>query len=221
MKWFNMKKILVICLFLISFLTQNFSQEIRQDFGAWTYIELKKKISKKWDFSGEYEYRLKDNLYQLRNNFVEFKLTRDLPNKWETSFYFRGISSPGSYKARITHTISKSIKFRDLTFKYRLRHDFQRSVFTPEVNFEAVLRNRLGVQYKWSKLPLKNSIFVEINNDYEASFLLVDRLRFKGASKIALTKELDLELSFLTQRKYHVAQPKRDYVVVMGISYEL
>ena len=61
---------LFLCFFFFS--KSAFSQDLRQDFGLWSYVEVKQKLSKKWDFSGEYEYRLKDNLNQLRNTFVEF-----------------------------------------------------------------------------------------------------------------------------------------------------
>lgn len=217
---YSFRSLLFVLLFTSFSLLVN-GQDVREDFGLWSSIEVQKKLSKKWDFSAEYQYRLKDNLYQFRNNFVEIKLTRDLPNKWTTSFNFRSIAAPGEYKLRLTHIVNKSYKVSRFTFKYRLRNDFEFNIFTDDENYAAVLRNRVGVQYNYKGMPLKNAFFVEINNDYESSFLLVDRIRYKGVFKFKLSKKVDLDLAYLTQRTYHVAKPKRDYVALIGLAYEL
>ena len=122
---------------------------------------------------------------------------------------------------RVSHTLSKSRKIGDFSLKYRLRNDLERSVLTSIADYEAVLRNRLGIQYKFDKVPLKSGVFVEINNEYENAFYLIDRVRYKAVLKYELMKDLDLELAYLTQRTYNTTQPKRDYVCVVGLSYKL
>ncbi len=219
-----MKRTLKICLVLSLVFCiggQIFAQDIRQDFGLWSSIGVKKKLSKKWDLSADYEYRLRDNLHQLRNTFVEIKLVRDLPKKWKTAAYIRATAEPDEFKIRFTHTVNKSFKINDFTLKYRLRHDVDRNVFQSDQNFEVRLRNRLGLQYRYKKSSLKSAFFVEINNDYESSFLFIDRLRLKGSLKYEISKDLSLELAYLTQRNYFVVEPRRDFVCVIGLSYEL
>ncbi len=206
-----------VFIIFIGFSSNVLAQNIRQDLGVWSYLEVEKKLSKKWKISGEYELRLRDNFNQLRNTFVEIKLDRDLPNKWKTAVYFRTTKTPDEYKFRVSHTLSKSVKISQISLKYRLRNDFEPTFFTER----SVLRNRLGLQYKFDEIPLKTGVYVEINNEYEQQFFLIDRLRYKGVVKYELMKDLNIELGYLTQRQYHVVEPKRDFVFILGMSYKL
>lgn len=220
----HMNKLLYRLLFLFvfcCFFTGAFAQNVRPDFGLWSFVEVEKKLSKKWDISAEYDLRLKDNLYQLRNTFVEIKITRDLPQKWKTSFMTRGVIAQDRRRFRLSHTLNKSMKFKAISFKYRLRHDVEWSDFSENLTPDVSLRNRIGVQYKRKKSPLKSAVFVEIKNDYEEQFFLVDNVRFKAQLKYKIIKELELTTGFIMQRNYHVVRPVSDRVIVLGLSYKL
>jgi len=211
----------LFCLFFTGASAQSNSQAIPEEFGMWASLKVKKKLSKKWDISAKYAHRRRDNLYQLRSQFVEVKLTRDLPNKWTTSLYVRPIQGPTESRLRFSHAFNKSIKIQKLSIKYRLKHDVEHSFVDEPAEWGVTLRNKIGLQYKLKKMGLKPAVFVEVNNDYEERFYLYDRLRFKGIVEYNVNDKIDLDLGYIIQQQYNKKNVRRDYVISLGLTYEI
>ena len=217
------KIVLVLCFCFVfsGAFAQTNTSNLQTEFGGWASLSFKKKIDKKWDVSLNLVHRRRDNLYQLRSNFVEIKLTRDLPNKWTTAVYVRPIQTAEENRIRFSHAINKSVKFSKLAIKYRLKHDLEHAFPDNSNVWDLTLRNKIGLQYKLKELGLKPALFVEINNDYEERFLDVDRVRFKGEVGYEINKKMEVELTYIVQQQLNVVYPRRDYILSIGLSYDI
>lgn len=213
--------LLVLSSFALS--AQNPHYIVENDFGLWSKIELDQKHNKDWKSSYSFAYRRRNNLSSFRNLFFEYAVNRDLKNKFDAGSQFRfTLDDNQEYTFRFAPYLVKAYRLKPITFKYRLKNDvdipFEQS---NGFDFRSRVRNRIEAEYERKKIPVSLDFSVEWFHRYDLSSIWFSNIRISTDVKYELTKDTKIGIGYFVQQEQNEAEPVRDHVVTVDVSYKL
>ena len=198
-----------------------FSQDLSQDFGTWTKVNLDFKINKKTSFTNKTELRTLDNSSQISQFYTQFSLNKKLNKKITTSFAWRLRLLNKEYSFLLANRFHNDLnlkhKISDLSFYFRLRTQIN---FTSNSSNELYERTRLKLKYKINK---KIAFYV-----YQELYFLLssseryfyDKTRFGTGIQYELNKKTDLEIKYLKINDINIENPNSLNVLGLKISHQ-
>ena len=197
------------------------SQDLSQDFGTWTKVNLDFKINKKTSFTNKTELRTLDNSSQISQFYTQFSLNKKLNKKITTSFAWRLRLLNKEYSFLLANRFHNDLnlkhKISDLSFYFRLRTQIN---FTSNSSNELYERTRLKLKYKINK---KIAFYV-----YQELYFLLssseryfyDKTRFGTGIQYELNKKTDLEIKYLKINDINIENPNSLNVLGLKISHQ-
>jgi hypothetical protein len=174
----------ILLLLTIFFITNVFSQtgeyvEVR-DMEAWSSVELKYKLNKKWAFGLQEQLRLKEDVSVVDSYFTQLEASYSLTNQFVLGGGFRYISSHDNKGAvqgydnflRFQIDAIYKHKINDFSFKYRLRYQNKNElgVSVSEGDYASQhIRLKAGIGYNIKGWKLDPKFSAEIYNHFEKS----------------------------------------------------
>jgi len=213
----------LLILFTITLSAQNPHYNVENDFGLWSKVEVDQKHNKDWKSSYSFAYRRRNNLNSFRNLFFEYAVNRDLKNKFDTGSQFRfTLDDNQEYTFRFAPYLVKAYRLKPITFKYRLKNDvdipFEQS---NGFDFRSRVRNRIEAEYERKKIPVSLDFSVEWFHRYDLSSIWFSNIRISTDVKYELTKDTKIGIGYFVQQEQNEAEPVRDHVVTVDVSYKL
>ncbi len=215
--------IALLLLFSFALSAQNPHYNVENDFGLWSKVEVDQKHNKDWKSSYSFAYRRRNNLNSFRNLFFEYAVNRDLKNKFDTGSQFRfTLDDNQEYTFRFAPYLVKAYRLKPITFKYRLKNDvdipFEQS---NGFDFRSRVRNRIEAEYERKKIPVSLDFSVEWFHRYDLSSIWFSNIRISTDVKYELTKDTKIGIGYFVQQEQNEAEPVRDHVVTVDVSYKL
>lgn len=232
-----MKYLLIYIFILIPF--KSYSQY--DDFGVWSSIGVNYKLIKNFEISYKLGYRTEENSRYTKNVLNELSLSYELFKYAEFGLEYRH-----SFSRELNNTYRKENRLApNLSLKYKINKDLDLDLRTqyqyelsrndnsnPEnlivdplffngyFQSENTLRFRPRIKYelnKKSKISFSYETFIEFSNI--ANFLNRERYTFEYSRE--LSKNSDIEISYLYQFQKNTTNPRSDNVINISYSYDL
>ena len=221
--------------FFIVILLANVSLLFAQDsdLGLWTSIDIEKKLSEKWKFGVEAQYRWKDDISvtdQIRGganvsrklgNYVKLgagyeliadkKVKRDI-FKYRNRFKVQAI---GSYKyARFTASYRTQMQ---LTM---METDEPRGNIFEDDSYKWVWRNRFGLKYDIKNVPLKPYINIELfHHLFSSSDPIYYQNRLSVGIEYKLAKHHSIEAGYKFNTEIDAKTKNKCNIIKIGYAF--
>ena len=223
-----MKKIsLHIVILLLLGVNSTFVFAQQKDFGLWTAFELEKDLSKNLELDIAVENRLKDNLNQRDESFINTDIS-----------YRFGLFAAG-FGYRLTNNNEKEENYgysHRFHWQFRIRPEWQRFSFDYRIRFQSqyfniqstengfipenYLRNKIKADYTIRKSKFEPSVSYELfyfinqtGNNY------IHRKRFSLEMEYKINKNNSFQLSYIIHETINEKDPVNRYI--LGIGYKL
>ena len=144
------KKIIIGLVLLV--MTQGVAAQ-STDHELWTGASFGLKINKKWSASIEEQFRINQNISNLKQALTELGVKYKLGKHFALKGYYRFVGKPQkNNKNRLAIDLLANYKLKSipLRFSYRLR--LQNTVTANSGNTKKYIRNKFGLSYNLSKL---------------------------------------------------------------------
>ena len=200
-----------------------------KDFNLWTGVQIEKEMFSNLSIDLELNNRLKDNLNQRDESFLDFGINYSIKDL-KLSLLYRfsneneGISNY-SYSNRFSY--QRSYKYEIQRFRIDLRSRYQtkyKEWFSSENGFESAnyLRNRVKLRYNISGLPIDPLIsyegFTKIDKNSPSLFR---KQRVSMGLNYKINKKNTLGIVFHIQNEKNAPNPSEDYILSLSYSIEL
>ena len=189
------------------------------DFGIWTGMEAKKKLSKRFDWSVEMAYRQRDNLNQRDETFVATEI------RYSKKIFSAGLQYRLSDKKKkgytaASHRFGGKVEVEPEFNRFKLGYRGQLQAQYTGVNStknghipESYFRNRFKIEYNIKGLPLNPSLSYELFyriNPYATQ--QVEKNRYTLGVDYKINKHNTLGIAFLRDETIHVKNPEKQYI---------
>lgn len=205
----------------------SFSQE--NDFGVWSGIDAKKKLSRNWKMNLTEEFRTKENSNSIDQFFTEAGAA------YKPSKYYKlwvGYRFSQKQKFDLSYSIRHRVMtdghlFYDLSlfkFSYRLRFQNQFSDVYSDAKGnvpENTIRHRLQVQFENGKRFIPGVSAEYFYNAPAISDLSLSRKRFKVFIDYELNKKISFGSFYQFQNQWDNSLPVNDFVFGISLGLEL
>jgi hypothetical protein len=216
--------LLLIAAALAGFPPAGSAQE--NDAGLWTNATVEKKITKDLDVVFTEEFRFNENVTQLESFFSDIGAEYSIVKGFKCGLFYRFIN-----KRNLDGSYSQAHRFYgDLSYKQKIKR------------FEAGYRIRLQVQYKevnrseTGNVPdcyIRQKLHFGYNTksrfdpyiDSELWYLMsprwcgFDNVRITAGTTVRITKSHSLDLAWIYQKEFNVANPVTDYIFFIGYKF--
>jgi len=213
-----------------------FTNAQTNDFGTWTNVTLKSTPGK-WDISFEAELRTRDNASEIQRWSIGLEGGYKPVKHLETGLGYQLIdlhdTEYDDYQLRSRYYVYLLGKYKTGNFNFQIRERLQVTTKdatdrikesgetdTYRISPDVVWRNKVRCFYNIPHFPVNPSFAVEtfyqLNNPEGNSF---EKIRFELAFTYKVIRHHALEISGITDREIHVAQPVHRYILGIGYVY--
>ncbi len=207
----NALLVIVCCCILI---TEKSTAQETIGSGAWLGIDLKYKLSKKFDLNFCPQLRTITTPPQFGSLLLETGLDYDVAKNFSASAFYRFDIKPGAFQNRIYVDLSVQHKLnKKLTAELRVRiqRQFERNNLP-----DNYLRPKLSIKYKLNK---KITPFISGELFYHVNYMgnEFDDFRFQPGINWALKNNMSLKTYYLLDYEFNVYAPGMQHIV--GITF--
>tara|TARA_B110000483_G_scaffold76967_1_gene95818 strand:+ start:320 stop:967 length:648 start_codon:yes stop_codon:yes gene_type:complete len=215
-----MKKLVFFLFLTIPFIA--LSQNLNQDLGLWTKVNLNYKINKKLNFTNKTELRTVDNSRQISQYYTQFSIKK----KFDKIFY-----SSIAWRIKVLNQENANIlvnRFHnDLVFKKKISNLSMYVRLRTQVNFhpiktnEIIERTRLKLKYKINKKIsyfIYNELYFLINPETKYNY---NKNRFGSGFEYSLNKKIGFEIKYLKINNLNTENPSSLNVFGIKAVYQL
>ncbi len=199
------------------------------DAGLWTSLSVQKKLADKLYLDLGGELRLNENFSELGTVYSEALVSYRISKSFEASGGYRFIAKrlvDDSYGIRHRYLINLAYKTKinKVMSTIRARYQSQYSDINRSADWqvpEDYLRTKWTIKYDtdkdWRPFVSAETFFLLDNMDG----ILFKEYRIAAGFDYKLNKNTDLTLGYLIDREIQTANPWTNYVVTVGLSWEL
>lgn len=197
------------------------------DAQLWTSVTIEKKIIKQLSVSVSEELRFSDNITEVGSFFTDIGITYKFHKNWRIAGDYRftnKIQLDNSYSKRHRYYFDLSYRKKFYQFMVIARTRFQSQY--ADVNSSET--GHLPEYYSREKLTLKYSITKKISPYLSAEAFIplnnrkvkgIDNMRYSLGVEWEFMKNSTLDVFYLIQQEYQVANRERDFVTGIGYTY--
>jgi hypothetical protein len=196
------------------------------DAGLWTNATIEKKINKDLDLVFTEEFRFNENVTQLESFFSDFGAEYSIIKGLKTGLFYRFINKrnlDGSYSQahRFYGDVSYKRKLKRFEAGYRVRLQIQyRDVNRSETGNvpDWYIRQKLHFGYNTrSRFDpyLDGEIWYKVGPEWYG----FDNIRISAGSTVRITKNHSLDLAYIYQQEFNVANPVTDFIFFVGYKF--
>ena len=179
-------------------------------------VELEKDLNKKLSIHLAPEIRLVSK-QELEEVFIETGLTYDLFKFMKVGGYYRAYFSESDViTSRFALDVKPDWKFEDLKIQYRFRFTNYTDFDLETTDKSNYIRNRLKLDYKFSKLDLTPFAATELF--YHGGNKEFNKIRYIGGLEIELNKDTDVSVYYMRQKKI---TGKKGFDNFAGLSFKI
>jgi len=233
-----MKYLILIFFILIPY--SSYSQY--DDFGVWSTVSLKHKLNRELNLGYKLSHRSNENSKYSKSILNEISISYDIFDFAEIGFEYRHSFNrqlDASYKPESRFAPNLVLKYKinkDLYIDFRTQYQYSLErnndsnpsylvidpllIYSGNYQYENTLRFRPRIKYeinKKSKISFAYENFIELSDE----FTYTNRERFELEYSREITKNSELDISFLYQYQLNTSNPRSDNIICISYSYDL
>lgn len=225
--------LLILLIFSTSLLSQNGEYVTVRDLETWSSLNLKYKVSKKWDLRLEQQFRFNDNSGNLDTYFSEFSTNLDFNDYIFGGFglrYIKQNDDVGKIQGfenhlRLHFDLGVKHKIKRFDFEYRLRFQNKNELGIgkeegdyPNKN----LRLKVGLGYNFKDWKLDPVISGEIFRHYEEREQTeFNKFRLTLGTRYKTEKLGKIAVFYRMEKELQVSYPKTSNILGVKYTYTL
>lgn len=197
------------------------------DAQMWASVAIEKTFFKKLTISLTEEIRLNENITEMGVFFTDVGLSYKFHKNWRISGNYRIINKrrlDNSYSTRHRYYFDLAYRKKWYSFTLIIRSRFQ-SQYTDVNNSETgkipdyYSRNKLTLKYGVTKKisPYTSAeLFIPLNNKERQG---IDNFRFSTGLEFEFLKNSVIDIFYMYQKEFQVANPERDHIIGVGYTF--
>ena len=230
-----MRCVLLLTLLLVC--SPNWAQiktsDIDRSFGIWLSAQANYKFNKKWTFSIEKQYRLKDSLTSFDRLLIEIEASYNLLKQFELGLGSRylwlnddiGELKEFEHHVRFHLCISHKTRIGSLSLRNRFKYQQQNEIGKSRLYGDYTSRN-----YRWKSLikyEIRNwRLDPEIATEFfyhsqlgQLSGLLGFKYRLMLGTRYRISKNRQIKFRLITEKELQIFNPQRNNFVEVKYSF--
>ena len=207
--------------------------DTNRDFGFWSSTQINYKFNKRWTFSLEEQYRLKDNLTAFDRLLTQLEAEYNLSKQFEFGLGLRhlwlndnlGNQQGLEHHFRFYLDASHKSKVNRFSFRNRLRYQQQNQLGRSRLEGDYTCR-----YYRWKSTIIYNirnwKLDPEIATEFfyhsqlgQLSGLLGFKYRLVFETEYRINKSQQINFRMLTEKELQIFNPQRNNVIEIKYNY--
>lgn len=220
----NRKSLVTILFVLAGCFSSVFSQ---RDAGLWLGAAIDYEIIDDLELSLSDELRLDRYITNIAKNNLDIGVAYDMKKWLSLGAYYRFSreNDNGLWNNSHRYYTDATFQYKSLHFKYayRIRYQTQHNAIHKSENWNVMdhtIRNKVSVDYGILNSPWSFQLATEIYKPITQP-VFCDKLRIGGGVEYTLSKKQKVELSYIYQKEFNIAEPEINSIVALGYKYKL